>query len=154
MASINLHESLLNKYNFSEGTIYYKFPEIDTESIAEELYKEAIKNDLEYSIQEGTLSSIIHFVELKYKVNGSNFGGVTIRLTPTNGTMYTSENLEEYIKITEYGTDFLYNKEMQSLLFVVEDNGQKIRVDVTVNLVDENFDVKRELLPIALSLLN
>ncbi|WP_316572935.1 hypothetical protein [Neobacillus sp. YIM B06451] len=153
MESLSLHGSLLNKYNFSEGTIYYESPEAETESIAEALYKEAKKNDLEYIIQEGTLSSNINFVELKYKINERDFGGVTIRLNPTIETMYTSENLEEYIKITERGTDFLYNKEKQRVLFVVEGNPQKILVEVSMELIDDNFDVKKELLPIALSLL-
>ncbi|TGN33114.1 hypothetical protein [Lysinibacillus sp. S2017] len=159
MNYIHLYESLLNKYNFSEGTIYYEIPEVDSESIAAELYKEAKKNDMEYIIQEGgKLTSNISSVELKYKMDESDFGGVTIHLSQTNGgLMITAANPEEFTeftKITENGTEFLYHNKWQRLLFVVEDNNQKILVELSINLIEENFDVNKELLPIALSLLN
>lgn len=152
LESINLYDSILTKYNFSEGTIYYESPHAEIEFIAEEMYKEAKKNGLEYITQEGTLSSSLNFVELKYKINESDFDNITIRVSPTEGTMYTSENLEEYTKLTEQGNDFLYNKEIQKVLFIVEDNTQKMLVEVYIHLLDENFDEKKELLPITLSL--
>ncbi len=150
--SVNLKSSLINKYHYSKGTIYYESPEAE-ESTAEEMYKEAIKNNLEYIVQKGTLPSNISFVELNYKINESDYSGVTIRLNPTSGTRYTSEDLAEYIKINEHGTDFLYSREQQRILFVVKENGQKTFVDVSIDLVDERFNVENELLPIALSLL-
>lgn len=154
MEFLSLHNTLLNKYNFTEGSIYYESPEADTESIAEKIYNEAKKNDLNYIVQEGTLSSKVNFVELKYKTNESSFGGVTILLNPTDETMYTSENLEEYVKLSDQETEFLYSKKKQKVLFLVEGKGQKILVTVSIDVLDENFDVKKELLPIALSLLN
>ena len=159
MKSIHLYESLLNKYNFSEGTIYYEIPEVDAESIAAELYKEAKKNDMEYIIQEGgKLTSNISLVELKYKMDESDLGGVTIHLSQTNnGLMITAANSDEFSefnKITENGTEFLYHNKWQKLLFIVEENNQKILVTLSIDLIEENFDVNKELLPIALSLLN
>lgn len=152
LESISLRNNLLNNYNLTEGAIYYKSPEVDTETIAEELYTEAKKNDLDYIVQEGTLSSKVNFVELKYKKNERSLGGVTILLNPTDESMYTSENLEEYVKLSDQETEFLYSKANQSLLFIEEDNGQKILVKVFIDVLDENFDVKKELLPIARSL--
>ncbi|QFF99876.1 hypothetical protein PB01_14165 [Psychrobacillus glaciei] len=150
--SLVFPESLINNYTFTEGTVYYEIADHDPEVVAEEMYKEAKENNLKYITKEGEFSNNVDYVTLMYKENENDFGGIQIILQPSAGMM-TTKILEGYTMITEEGVDFIVNKKEQTILFVKEADSKTMLVQIIANLTDENFDEKKELLPIAKSII-
>ena len=132
--SLSLKDSLLDTFILTEGTVMYKSPEFDISNKAEELYLKAIEENLPYSYEEDDLTSEAYNVELLYDHKEEKWRSISIIISEVDEGISTHQNFfTDYTQISEEGIDFLYNQDIQQIIYIVEENNKKLMVSIDLN---------------------
>ncbi|MEH6943944.1 hypothetical protein [Bacillus sp. JJ722] len=158
LKSIHLKDEFLEKYKLKEGSIHYRPSSYkESKKVAEKLYLEAKEKNLPYITKEGNLTSKISNIWLTYTNNDKKqFQSFQIQISTVNDKLVTNEDYTGYTQFKEYGIDFLYSEDLQEILFIKEDNSQKLLISILFNQhsQDQKLIIKQELISIAKSMLN
>lgn len=155
---LHLKDDLLkNNLVLTSGTVYYEIPSSDV-NLASEMYKEAKRNNLEFIVRDGVLTTDISDIDLRYENKSfENQQSVQMTIRPDKEVMLTTGNLSGYTQFTEDGIDFLYSKESHHIYFIKEDNSQKFLISISTSWREEDFVEKvevEELIEIAKTIFN
>lgn len=156
--SLNLQNSLIDRYELKNGSIYYKIPQTDVEELikmAEEMVQQAKQDNKHYAVLEGDLLSEIDMIDLQYGVPGS-FDSMDIGIRSIGNQITTSQDISSYKKIIEDGYEYYFSETNRELLFVQEGQKENYLIsirDTFIPVEGDNFDLKI-LIEIAKSLMN
>lgn len=153
---LNLKNDLQdNNLILTSGFIYYETPDTD-KKLAEDMYKEAKKNNLKFIVKDGVLTSTISSLDLRYENKSLEKGqNIQIIIRPRGEQMLTTESLAGHTQLTEDGTNFLYGDHM--IYFIKEGDSQKFLISISTSWREDDFDEEEEkaaLLAIAKTILN
>lgn len=143
---LNLKDELQGELVLKSGKIYYEIPSSNAD-LAEEMYREAKENNLEYIVKDGILTADISQFELHYEskiISIEEGQSISFYIQPIKERMLTTVDLEGSKKITEDGIDFLYNPNHHGINFIKEYGSKKFLITIYTSWRENNFDEKKE----------
>lgn len=148
---LNFSESLNGEYTFKNAQYLYQLPEESWDAIvarAEEMYNEAVQQNVPYITKEGILSTEIDQVRLDYQEMNDKFH-LEIWVQTIGEGMSTTQDLSSYVQLNENGLDYYYSESEQQLYFVYERQEGNLLVSIKNTLINSEKISLKELLEVA-----
>ncbi|MEK4129632.1 hypothetical protein NYE67_08105 [Solibacillus sp. FSL W8-0474] len=135
-------KTLLEQYEFKEGSLIYNTPEKSYEEmmeIIEQLKQQALKQNQHYAVLEGELLSSVHSISLWYETNEFPFSkAFDITIDSINKRLKTSEDLSSFVKLDNVlTTNAYYSEEQRKLVFVQQTPEENYLISIRNPVISE-----------------